>query len=182
MTRACLNGFLSGCDGARLPEEFQCRREDRNQFEPFAVAVMRGGTGRRLFNRLVRFFYYLRAHNCGQLLTWVEKAARRPKIPVQIQFDAGVSLESEAAGSMVTLVQGRQIFECFIFVSKIFIRNIRNFTPYENFPLYSMNVIVVVKVKVRTNRLTVMASNLGEKTLVVLLILIPCWIYFFLQI
>ena len=30
-----------------------------------------------------------------------------------------------------------------------------------------MNVIVVVKVKIRTNRLTVMASNLGEKTLVV---------------
>ena len=29
-----------------------------------------------------------------------------------------------------------------------------------------MNVIVVVKVKIRTNRLTVMASNLGEKTLV----------------
>ena len=29
-----------------------------------------------------------------------------------------------------------------------------------------MNVIAVVKVKIRTNRLTVMASNLGEKTLV----------------
>ena len=29
-----------------------------------------------------------------------------------------------------------------------------------------MNVIVVVKVKIRTNRLTVKASNLGEKTLV----------------
>ena len=29
-----------------------------------------------------------------------------------------------------------------------------------------MNVIVVVKVKIGTNRLTVMASNLGEKTLV----------------
>ena len=29
-----------------------------------------------------------------------------------------------------------------------------------------MNVIVAVKVKIRTNRLTVMASNLGEKTLV----------------
>ena len=28
-----------------------------------------------------------------------------------------------------------------------------------------MNVIAVVKVKIRTNRLTVMASNLGEKTL-----------------
>ena len=25
-------------------EEFQCRREGRNQFDPFAVAVMRGGT------------------------------------------------------------------------------------------------------------------------------------------
>ena len=29
-----------------------------------------------------------------------------------------------------------------------------------------MNVIVVVKVKIRTNRLTVKASNLGEKTFV----------------
>ena len=29
-----------------------------------------------------------------------------------------------------------------------------------------MNVIVVVKVKIRTNRLTVKARNLGEKTLV----------------
>ena len=29
-----------------------------------------------------------------------------------------------------------------------------------------MNVIAVVKVKIRTNRLTVKASNLGEKTLV----------------
>ena len=29
-----------------------------------------------------------------------------------------------------------------------------------------MNVIAVVKVKIRTNRLTLMASNLGEKTLV----------------
>ena len=29
-----------------------------------------------------------------------------------------------------------------------------------------MNVIAVVKVKIRTNRLTVMASNLGENTLV----------------
>ena len=29
-----------------------------------------------------------------------------------------------------------------------------------------MNVIAVVKVKIRTNSLTVMASNLGEKTLV----------------
>ena len=29
-----------------------------------------------------------------------------------------------------------------------------------------MNVIVVVKVNIRTNRLTVTASNLGEKTLV----------------
>ena len=29
-----------------------------------------------------------------------------------------------------------------------------------------MNLIVVVKVKIRTNRLTVMARNLGDKTLV----------------
>ena len=48
-----------------------------------------------------------------------------------------------------------------------------------------MNVIVVVKVKIRTNRLI---DSDGKQSwredigLIVLLLLIPCWIYVFLQI
>ena len=114
---------------AIVRNEIQCQREGRNQFDPFAAAVMKGGriishvqrnissicslflhrdgaitcrvtSGRHysgdlvLFNPLVHFFYYPRAHNYKQLSTQVGKAARRLKILVQSHFDVGVTLQS----------------------------------------------------------------------------------------
>ena len=80
---------------------------------------------------------HISSHNCRQLSTRVGMAARRL---VHRHFDASANLQSEAAGSNVARVR-RLTYVLANFLSKIFIRNIRNFTPYENFPLYGTTLL-----------------------------------------